>query len=391
MKITKVEIDGVGGIRHLSIEPNESMNIICGPNGIGKTTLLECIAHLFSAGDTNLLKRNFFEPRGVVKASLFQAPEAIDVVSINLNSFEPNKADNIGGAHQLSPYILSLKTTRTFNYQPLQSVSRDTEKNLGVTYSEARTGIPLTDVKNWFVNRYLYSAHPQALNTSQLENFELAKTCFSKLNPDYKFIRVAAATNEIMISTPSGDLYYEYLSSGFKSCLPILFGIIKEVEFRFTDTAASDFRGIILIDELELHLHPDWQSKIISVLSEIFHQAQFFVTTHSPHIIQSAKPETIIALGLSDNDVYKRQLPVSDYGFSGWTIEEVLEDVMGMEDTRTSMFRGTIDEFSRAINNEDIKRAKELYETLNLLLHPLSSTRKLLSFQLSALSGGKND
>ena len=86
MKITKVEITGVGGIRHLSVEPNEAMNIICGPNGIGKTTLLECIAHLFSAGNTNLLKRNFFEPRGLVEAALFQAPEGIASASINLNS-----------------------------------------------------------------------------------------------------------------------------------------------------------------------------------------------------------------------------------------------------------------------------------------------------------------
>jgi len=194
-----------------------------------------------------------------------------------------------------------------------------------------------------------------------------------------------------MIHTPSGILYYEYLSSGFKSCLSILFGIIKEIEFRFPDTTASAFKGIVLIDELELHLHPDWQSKIAGLLMDVFPEVQFFVTTHSPHIVQAAAPETIIALERAGDGVAKRDLPKSVYGFNGWTIEEILEDVMGMADTRTSVFRETVNAFATALNAEDIGQAKELYTSLDRMLHPMSATRKLLSFQLSALTGGQGD
>jgi len=45
MKVKSIEINGIGGIGSLKIDFNERMNFICGPNGIGKTTLLECVAH----------------------------------------------------------------------------------------------------------------------------------------------------------------------------------------------------------------------------------------------------------------------------------------------------------------------------------------------------------
>lgn len=387
MKIKRLEISGVGGIRALTIVPHDKMNIICGPNGIGKTTLLESVGHLFSAGGTNILKRHVSSERGLVKASLFQAPFGIDNAEYSLNTFEPDKEDHIGGQHRLSDHVISLKTTRTFGYQPLQSVSRDTQKPENVLFTEARNGISLKDVKNWFVNRYLYSAHKDALRAAQIKNFELAKSCFSKLNTDFKFLRVDAGTNEIMVSTPSGNLYYEYLSSGFKSCLSILFGVIKEIEYRFADTIASDFKGLVLIDELELHLHPDWQSKIVGVLTDTFPEVQFFVTTHSPHIIQSAAPETIIALEQSGDGVQQRTLPISNYGFNGWTIEEVLADVMGMKDTRTSIFVDTVREFNKALNEENIQKAKELHRKLDCMLHPNSVSKKIFALQLSAIVG----
>jgi predicted ATP-dependent endonuclease of OLD family len=58
MRIDKLKIEGVGGIKSLDLSFNDRMNLLCGPNGIGKTTILESIAHIFSNGDTNILKRN---------------------------------------------------------------------------------------------------------------------------------------------------------------------------------------------------------------------------------------------------------------------------------------------------------------------------------------------
>ncbi len=190
-----------------------------------------------------------------------------------------------------------------------------------------------------------------------------------------------------MVKTPSGEIYYEYLSSGFKSILSISFGIIKEIEYRFKSPRikAVDFDGVITIDEIDLHLHPEWQEKIVGVLSKMFPKVQFFATTHSPHIIQVAEPNHIIALGFEDGKVIQRTLPNSIYGYQGWTIEEVLTDVMGMPDTRTELFNRLIKSFGENIDAENYNEALKIYNQLDLILHPQNQLRKLLKFQLAAI------
>lgn len=393
MKINSLNIEGVGGIEFLKLEFNENMNIICGPNGIGKTTILEVIAHIFSNGRTNILKRN-------VNSNISKI--TIDIVNngvpqsktIQFDTFIPEKQTQIsGGLNQLSSGIISLKTARIFQYQALQAVNKDTNKENSVLWNDAINGINLGDIKNWFVNRYLYSAHEGALTNEQLNNYELAKTCFSFLDSSFTFSKVDASSNEIMINTPSGEIYYEYLSSGFKSIISILFGIIKEIEFRFTEPRinAKDYSGVILIDEIELHLHPAWQGKIVDVLLKAFPQAQFVTSTHSPHVIQTAEPNQIIALNSVDNKVKQRDLPSSTYGFQGWTIEEVLTDVMGMNDTRSDIFNKIISEFEISVDENNSAKAEESFNKLGLLLHPNNHLRKLLKFQLLGINKEGND
>ena len=101
-----------------------------------------------------------------------------------------------------------------------------------------------------------------------------------------------------MVKTPDGQIYFEYLSSGFKSCVCLVIGLIKEIEYRFKNpyVAANSFSGVVVIDEIDIHLHPDWQSRLINLLVTIFPKAQFIAATHSPHMVQAARPKEIIAL-----------------------------------------------------------------------------------------------
>lgn len=386
MKVKSITINGIGGIRDLTIDFDDNINFICGPNGIGKTTVLECVAHSFSASSTNILKRNILADSGSFQAT-------IDIDGSNQNSnvliqdFDPEKQSSIQGLHQHAKKLLSLKVTRTFQYQQLAAVSKDAKKNDSHSYQEAKSGVNINEVKNWFVNRYLYSAHDGALTEQQQHNLELAKTCFSLLNSEFSFSRVMASSNEIMVNTPNGEIYYEYLSSGFKSCLSILFGIIKDIEFRFKNPCinADDFDGIVLVDELELHLHPEWQSRIARILAQVFPYTQFITATHSPHIIQSANPTEIIALANDQGNVYRRKIDVGSYGFQGWTVEEVLTDVMGMSDTRTKKYHEKLAEFETAIDEDNFTLAEEAYSHLNMLLHPDNHLRKLLRLELASI------
>ncbi len=386
MKINKIKIQGVGGINILDLAFNERMNLLCGPNGIGKTTILESIAHMFSNGDSNVLKRNVTSEISKITAEI-KIDETFETKEIQFDTFIPDSPTRVAGFHLGASQLISLKTARTYQYQALQSISKDHNKEIHNIWIDAINGIRLTDIKNWFVNRYLYSAHEGAMTSEQLHNFQLAKKCFSLLNKNFSFSRVNASSNEIMINTPSGEIYYEYLSSGFKSIISIIFGIIKEIEFRFKapQINAEEFQGIILIDEIELHLHPEWQEKIVNILLDVFPKAQFFASTHSPHVIQTAKPRQIIALGIENNNVIQRQLPNNKFGFQGWTIEEILIDVMGMPNPRTDLFKKLITKFDQAIEEENSQIAKEIYSQLDVLLHPENTLRKLLKFQIAGI------
>jgi len=386
MKVKSIDIDGIGGIDSLHIDFDDHMNFICGPNGIGKTTIIECVAHSFSASSTNILKRNVSSESGSFRATVEINGNNQQTNTI-ISDFSPDKHSNISGLYQNADKLLSLKVNRTFQYQPLDAVGKDTNKDAGTMNQEAKSGVNVNEVKNWFVNRYLYSAHINTLTIEQLHNLELAKKSFSLLNSEFSFSKVMASSNEIMINTPSGEIYYEYLSSGFKSCLSIIFGIIKDIELRFKNPCikADEFDGIILIDELELHLHPEWQAKIASILIEIFPNIQFITATHSPHILQSAKPSEIIALAADGGRVFRREITGGSYGFQGWTVEEVLIDVMGMSDTRTDAYKTKISEFENALKNEDYNAAKLAFDELDKLLHPDNYLRKLLKLELCSI------
>lgn len=394
MYVKSINIENIAGITKLDLNFNTQMNIICGENGIGKTTILECIGHHFYTGGTKILKRNALSSNGKIETT-------VDVNNIenkrinNINDFIPlSNSSRISGDYQNSKYLISLKINRTFDYQNLQSVSKDVNKSMGIIYQEAIDGIKINEIKNWFVNRFLYSAHSGSLTNEQLENLELAKSCFNVIDNNFTFSRIMASDNEIMVNTPNGEIYYEYLSSGFKSIISILFGIIKDIEFRFKEPTikAKDFDGIILIDELELHLHPIWQAKISNILKEAFPKVQFIVTTHSPHIIQNANPDEIIALRRDENGVViKKEIPNNEFGFQGWTVEEVLMDIMGMEDTRTEIYKNSINDFQNAIAVENYSLAKKEFDKLDKLLHPDNYLRKLLSFDLASVKGSDVD
>lgn len=389
LKLKSLEIKDIGGMSYLNIENIHSqMNIICGPNGIGKTTILDCIGHTFTNNHSTIIKKNVNAHNGFfIPVVLNDVGEELEKREININVFQPTESLYVHGFSELSKKFISLKIDRTFGYQNLDSVRKDEKKDIHQIAGQAAGGIYYHDIKGWFVHRHLYSAHENALKLEQINNFELAKECFSILNKSFSFSRVDPNENEIMVNTPSGEIFYEYLSSGFKSIISILFGIIKEIELRFKEPYcnAKDFDGIILIDEVELHLHPEWQEKASSILKKVFPLAQFFITTHSPHVVQTALQGEVIALERRDVEVIRRELPTSEYGYQGWTIEEILEDVMGMPDLRTTKYNDVKNRFDAALDRQNKHEAQAAYDELDKMLHPHYPLRPVFRMQLDSL------
>ncbi len=244
-------------------------------------------------------------------------------------------------------------------------------------------------MKNWFVNRHLWSAHANHLDEHQIQNINLAKECFSILNSQISFSKVNPNSNDILLNTPNGEIYFEYLSSGYKSCMAVLIGLIKEIEFRYKNPSKfiKDFDGIVFIDEIDLHLHPEWQAKIYEALKIILPNAQVFTSTHSPHIIQVANPTEIIPLTLDEtNEIKLNRIINQECGCQGWSVEEILRDVMGMTETRTSSYVNAVSSFNKALDNEDFETAKAQFSILDAMLHPENSLKKILKIQLTGIS-----
>jgi hypothetical protein len=268
-------------------------------------------------------------------------------------------------------------------------LATDKEKETNAFASETLTGSLPDDLKNWFVSRYLFSAQTGSLDENQLKNYKLAKECFNILNSKIAFSKVLPSSFDILLQTELGEIYFEYLSSGYKSCLAVLLGLIKEIELRYKAPSKyiKDFDGIVFIDEMDLHLHPEWQAKIYEALKVILPNAQVFTSTHSPHIIQVAKPKEIIPLTLNEkNEVRLNTITNTDYGCQGWTVEEILTDVMGMTETRTQTYLDAISNFNDAIDNEQFESARRQFEILDNMLHPQNTLRKILKIQLIGLS-----
>ena len=105
---------------------------------------------------------------------------------------------------------------------------------------------------------------------AQIRNYQLLLSSFSVLNENVRFYDVEAETYNVRVSTPDGILPFEYLSSGFRTIIFIIAGLIKACEYRSKSVPASDFDGLILIDEIELHLHPDWQRRVLDTIRKTF-------------------------------------------------------------------------------------------------------------------------
>lgn len=388
MKLTELVINGVGGIKSLHVTFGPDMNIICGPNGVGKSTLLHAASFPFLYGYTQKIKRNITSKTGSISLKIQDSSTIFNPVAdinVHLPTQKIQHYTNIGFDKKK---LIKFETMRNFDYKHLEALGADKSLSDDAISHQLNSGVNLHDIKEWFAKRDLFENVRNGYGPNTIKNIHLARDCISILNPQFSFNRVDPKTYDIFVNTPTGEIWYEYLSSGFKSCMSLLLGIIKEIELRYPeqDLYAQEFDGVILIDEIEIHLHPEWQARITEALTTTFPSAQFIVTTHSPHVVQNAKSNQIIALVPDNNGTVRvKELPESSLGYSAWTVEEVLLDVMGMESTLSSKLQELLDNFERLVDEENFDKAKEIYDYLDVALHQNSVLRKSLKISLMSI------
>ncbi len=182
---------------------------------------------------------------------------------------------------------------------------------------------------NSILNQY---PDDQIKNRSR-KTIESLEKLFRKIYPDLKHIELINeddGEDKVAFHLKNEVIFLHQVSDGQR----VLFGLIGDIARRLlllNDVSDSPFngRGIILIDEIELHLHPSWQQKIILILRDSFPNLQFIVTTHSPHVITTVEHECIRSIYIdSKTNTFKYTIPSFTKGAES---NVVLEDVFDVD------------------------------------------------------------
>lgn len=170
-----------------------------------------------------------------------------------------------------------------------------------------------------FIEEQRHSSKAPGFNEARLRRYrsqlELIKSALQKsLEPAGRYDVVSDYVHGIWAidSEHNSKIPIDSLSAGAK----IIIGLVGDVAFRCVrlnphlgDEALSETPGIVLIDEIELHLHPAWQQRILPILRSIFPRIQFIVTTHSPQVVTSVAKECvrIVSDGRVENAFFETQ------------------------------------------------------------------------------------
>lgn len=163
-------------------------------------------------------------------------------------------------------------------------------------------------------------------------------------------------------------IYLHQFSDGQR----VMFGLIGDIARRLillNDDNSNPFegRGIVLIDEIDLHLHPSWQQKIIIILRKSFPNIQFIVTTHSPHVVTTVEEECVRIIYIEkETNKHKCRKPTFTKGAES---DVVLEDAFFVDPRPKWEIESTewLEEYTKLVNqdNWDTERAINLRKKLD--------------------------
>ena len=184
----------------------------------------------------------------------------------------------------------------------------------------------------------------------------------------------------------------EELSAGFQAVLSIVANIFEWIEGtrQEGERVASKATGTVLIDELDLHLHPEWQFTLRDGLSNIFPNIQFIVTTHSPHLLSSAKENEVIVMdrGYEQNEFY---LKPSAKRYSGWNTDQILSEIMGVISLDNKDYEKLISEAFDKVEEKSVEGLKEAIERLSEIAHPNDSVLIVLNAKYASMVAVSDD
>jgi len=359
--ISKIQIEKLRHLENIEIFlPDDERRhlLLTGKNGSGKTSLLENLTDCLRAAVMDKIPN----PRKIFDSEEYLREVANNGVKIYFNFSNDLEKIFLAGEFVLAYFpanrktnILMAKGVEDVKFQKNYDISIDPTENFvkymvhlktQQAYARQENDSKVeTDIQNWF-DRF-----ENALKILLEDNS-------IRLEYDYK--------NYNFLIHQAGRLPFGFneLSDGYSSVIQIMSGIMLRMEQNWLlkgTLSEYDFEGIVLIDELETHLHIELQRKILPFLAKFFPRVQFIISTHSPYILTSVSNATIFDL--------EKKVTFND--FSAYSIDNVAEAYFDSEDYSVELEKKlteykTLLEKSNPTDEERIRRTELRTELKNL-------------------------
>ena len=330
MFIDKITLRNFKGFENYPVEFKDRFTIIVGNNGLGKTSILDSLAIASSV---------YFIPFGCKKAQRTINKRDVRVVSSG-DSFEPQLPCVIEASRGNMTWSRSIETQKFTNLlgknnqlvtlarEEFNRVSSNETVNLpvfayhgtGRLWAEYSEHVDYTKqgsrtegwdfclsakssskaFRSWYKT---LEKNADKKNEEIRERLRLFREAIISCVEDWDDFYYDFAENDIIgISKKGGNttsLPYSMMSDGYRNMI----GMVADIAYRcirlnphLGSNAIKETEGLVLIDEIDLHLHPTWQRKVVKELSLAFPKIQFVVTSHSPFILQSATANQVVDL-----------------------------------------------------------------------------------------------
>lgn len=402
--ITQLEVHGVNcfkkkySIDFTDAEGKPSMwNVLLGNNNTGKTTLLKCIAGgmLIRKSENNIpnsLHHHFLNDKNSslafkqvqIKTQLGLFQRDIDwniVLTYNNNSIVHLRESSILIQNKIIEELLNIDAYGTQRKQgQAKIIDYKLESPVESLFSEnAQT---LIDAEEWIIGE----DYDRLKGDEQAgQNLSKIKKSLIGILPDVQDI-VIEKRRVYFVNKQQDKVLFNQLGSGYQSLITWVVDYAKRQFDRYPSSENPLAEpGIVLVDEIDLHLHPTWQRKVIRFLRGLFPQTQFIVTAHSPLVVQSADDINVVVL---HRDEESEEISIEQpalTNFQGWSVEEILRDLMDAQ-VYSNEYLDLRKSFTAALEEDNYEQAKQIFEQLERILHPHSSQIELMRLQMTSLS-----
>jgi predicted ATP-binding protein involved in virulence len=395
MKVKRLKMNSFRGIGDLTLEfTADEPTILIGINGVGKSSILHSLALLLSCFIKGIQSYGFSPWVEISEQDITNGRNKTDnEITISLDSSQEvtwslSKVRQ-GSSEDASSDLAELKGVTQELYKQWSS-NPNVNLPLAVYYPVNReflkSNLPLTNNRPQLRQTNAYN---QAIPAGQidfksffewfcsLEDVENESRRDDPAHRDYQLEAVRQAISSLlgdnvsnlrvrrnplrMTMTKQGqELNIYQLSDGETGLLVLAADLARRLAIANPGLADPlQGSGVVLIDEIELHLHPAWQRKVIPALKRMFPNCQFIITTHSPQVISEVKPEGIYILERTDAGIVAMR-PESSYGRD---TNRILEDLMDTPD-RPQEIKENLLELFRLIARGELDSARQLHQKI---------------------------